>query len=245
MIHRTEAQSFALTISLLSALALQGCQTRPRPADERPAEITLPMAGERTDLDAFRSRLAGFSRGPLHTRTRRAVCAGTRGCVAEVTIQAVGRSTDIHSARGPKPGRIVGHIRNLDPEHTTEMFSLRPSTQAEYYLYIDADPSGAARWNLLEVPVGPSGTIRRMVQENVAQCPGIPEHEAPAYSDVDFLRCGQHEASRSGYKRAGILGNGGFAGLLSRITSSFRTASPSASAYEAGKWYWCPTGCCT
>ncbi len=242
--HRSVVQSIALSISLLSALALQGCQTQPRPTNERPAVVDLPRAGERTDLAAFRSRLAGFYRGPLHTRTRRAICPGTRGCVAEVTIQAVGRSLDIHPLRGPNPGRIVAHIRNLDSEHRTEMFSLKPSTQAEYYLYIDADPAGAARWNLLEVPVGPSGTIARMVQENVVSCPAIPEHAPAPYSDVDFARCGEHAYS-SPYKGAGLLANGAFGSLLSRIADRFHTASPAASALESGKWYWCPNGCCT
>lgn len=242
--HRSAAQSIALISSLFSALALQGCKTRPSYADERPAEIDLHKSLESTDLNAFRAQLAGFYRGPLHTRTRRAVCPGSRGCVAEVTIQAIGRSRDIHPERGPNPGRIVGQIRNLDPEHTTEMYSLRPSSQAEYYLYIDSDSRGAARWNLLEVPVGASGTVRRAVQESVIQCPAIPEHVPPAFSDVDFERCGEHSYP-SAYKRAGIFGDGAVTGFFSRIASRFRTPPPAASAYEAGKWYACPPGCCT
>lgn len=241
--HRSRAQSIVLISSLLSTVALHGCRTQPRYPDERPAEIGLPRPGESTDLNRFRSQLAGFYRGPLHIHTRRALCSGTPGCVAEVTIQAIGRSKDIDPTRGPSPGRIVAQIRNLDREHKTEMDSLRPSSQADYYLYIDSDPAGAARWNLLEVPAGPSGTIRRAVQKNVIQCFPV-ERYPPPYSDVDFARCGEHP-SPTAYKRAGIFGNGAVATFFSVIASRFRTASPAASAIESGKWYWCPNGCCT
>jgi hypothetical protein len=243
--HRSAVQSIALISVFLSAVALAGCRTRPRYTDdERPAEINLPRAGVRADLDSFRTQLDGFYRGPIHTHTRRAVCPGTRGCVAQVTIQAVGRSKDINPGIGPRPGRIVAHILNLDPNHTTEMYSLKPSTQAEYYLYIDAAPSGVARWNILEVPTGRSGTVRRDIQDSVVQCPANSEHGAPPYSDVDFARCGEHRYPIT-YKGAGILGNGAIERLFSTIASRFYTAAPAPSALESTKWYWCDRGCCT
>lgn len=242
--HRRAAKSIALIGSLLSAVALQGCQTQPRYPDERAAEIDLSKVGERIDLNRFRSQLAGFYRGPLHTHTRRAVCSGPRGCVAEVTIQAVGRSKDIDPRMGPNPGRIVGHIRNTDAEHTTEMYSLKPSSQAEYYLYIDRGPGGAARWNLVEVPAGPSGAISKVVQDSVKPCNELSGREPPPqYSDVDFARCGEHYPP--GYKAAGIFGNEVLTTFFSSIVSRFRAPSPAASTIEAGSWYKCPTGCCT
>jgi hypothetical protein len=245
--HRSAAKSIALISSLVTAVTVEGCHPQPTPPDERPAEIDLPKAGESINLDRFRTQLAGFYRGPLHRHTRRAVCAAPRpgapGCVAEVTIQAIGKSMDIHAKPGPMPGRIVGHIRNTDPEHTTEMYSLRPSSQAEYYLYIDRGPSGA-RWNLLEVPTRPFGPIGRVVLDSVTECNDGPGHEPlPEYSDVDFSKCGEHYPSP--YKRAGILGNQVLPAFFSSIASRLRAPLPAASTIEAGSWYKCPTGCCT
>ena len=124
----------------------------------------------------------------------RAICtakSSTVGCVAKVTIQAIGLSRDIHADKGPLRGRVIGQIRNLDPQDMTEMDSLKPSSQMDYYIYIDSAPSGRARWNLLEVPNVREGIIRRIVQEEVKQC-GEKQGFEWRRSDVDFANCGDH-----------------------------------------------------
>jgi hypothetical protein len=241
MIYRLKAAQWIVAAPLLIVALACGVQTAPQYLTERPAEIRVPQERESINLDAWRADLKPYSRGPLHTHTRPAICpvtSGTGVCHADVTIQAIGLSRDIHPDTAPRPARVIGQIRNLDPQHMTEMDSLKPSSQADYYVYIDAAPNGRARWNLLEVPNARAGTIRKIVKKEVVQC-----REKPGFkwsrSDVDFANCGDHflqSVSRSelftsnGLKRA-------YSSLAVRLF-------PGTVSFPPGTWLGCPGGCC-
>lgn len=242
--HRRAGESMLLASSVVGVMGLLGC----RPATRYPAEKPLEIQVETTksiDLDAFRAQFATAYRGPLHTHERRAICSrpsSARGCVAKVTIQARGESKDIGPEKPIKGERVIAEIRNLDPQDLTEMYSLKPASQAEYLVLIDNGANGLPRWNLLEVPTARYGLIRRIPGEKVTRCPQIPEHEPVPYSDVDFSECGAEHPSRPSATRAGLIDQGGFGSFLAKLVSHFR---PSPVMAEPGEWMYCTPGCCT
>ena len=119
------------------------------------------------------------------------------------------------------------------------MDSLKPSSQADYYVYVDRAPSGHSRWNLLEVPSTPRGVIRRITKNEVAQC-----GEKPGYvwehSDVDFASCGDH--ALAGMVKADLLTPTGLTRFFSAVAKLMRA---NAAMAEKSTWYGCPSGCCT
>jgi hypothetical protein len=242
MIYRLTAARWIVMASPMLAVA-PGCgvQTAPQNLPERPAEIRPPQERERIDLDAFRGQFRQYSRGKLHNRTRRAICTDrsiTVGCEVRVTIQAIGLSRDIHPDSAPRPGRVIGQIRNLDPQDITELDSLKPASQADYYIYVDAAPSGRARWNLLEVPNAREGIIRRIVQAEVRHCNEKPGFRW-SHSDVDFARCGDHYLEN--LSRAEMFSSKGLMRFFSTVAARL---FPGAAAAQPGTWYGCPGGCC-
>jgi hypothetical protein len=208
---------------------------------ELPAEYSPPREGTSTSLDSIRAYVDTFYHGPLHTHTRAAICAKSPpgGCEVSVTIQAIGRSKDILADSGPSPGRIIGLIRNLDSTNLTQMDSLKPSAQANYYIYIDRAPSGHSRWNLLEVPQTPTGVIHRFTKNEVHQCGEKPGYVWP-HSDVDFSACGEHALAEMVH--ADLSTQVGWSRLFSAVAKLMRANPPMA---EKGRWYGCPSGCCT
>jgi hypothetical protein len=238
--RRTAAARWIVVATSLLAVA---CVSKSRSAQkpELPAVFELPKEGESTNLDSIRAYLDTFSRGPLHAHSRPAICADRSvagGCVDSVTIQAIGLSKDIKAGAGPAPGRVIGQIRNLDARNLTEMDSLKPASQADYYIYLDRDTSGHARWNLLEVPIAHAGIIRRIVQQEVNQCGEKPGYEWPQ-SDVDFANCGDH--ALQGMVLAEIFTPAGVSRLFS-LVAKYTRAQPT---HRRGKWYGCSNGCCT
>lgn len=239
--RRTAAARWIVVAASLPALA---CVSNPSPPEkpERAAVIEMPGEGARSNLDSLRAYLDTFSRGPLHHHFRRAICADKSvvgGCVDSVTIQAIGLSKDIKAGAGPAPGRVIGQIRNLDARNLTEMDSLKPASQADYYIYIDRATSGGARWNLLEVPNSRAGIIRRIVQQDVKPCGEKPGYEW-AHSDVDFANCGDH--ALEGMVKAEIFT---LAGVRHFFLLLAKQVSAGSRMSQQGKWYGCPNGCCT
>ncbi len=241
LFRRTMTSWMVMVASVLGG----ACVSNSRAKVEKPelrAVLELPREGTRTNLDSLRAYLDTFSRGPLHTRVRRAVCADRpagKGCVDSVTIEAIGSSRDIKANAGPSPGRVIGRIRNLDSRDPTEMYSLKPVSQAEYYVYIDRAPSGAARWNLLEVPKTGAGTIRKIVLPEVKPCGEKPGYEWQS-SDVDFANCGDH--ALQGMVTAEMFTPAGLLHFFSLLGKKFRA---NLIADESYVWYACSNGCCS
>jgi len=119
------------------------------------------------------------------------------------------------------------------------MDSLKPASQADYYVYIDRASSGRARWNLLEVPNAHAGIIRKIVQQEVHQCGEKPGYKWPR-SDVDFANCGDH--ATDGMVKAEMFTPAGMRHFFSALAKVIRANSAMT---PTGKWYGCNNGCCT
>jgi hypothetical protein len=229
--------------SALALLGLVQCAPVARSTDERPiafrSEINRSM-----NLDEFRAQFVNVYRGGLHTHERRAICTNNApvgsGCIAKVTIQAVGKSNDIDPRKPFKDPRVIAEIKNLDRTDVTEMFSLKPLSQATYYLMIDSGPDGYPQWDLIEVPALRVGSLRLIKGKKVETCPGF-EHVPPPYSDVDFSFCGEHPF-RDATAKAGLVDVSGWRSLLLKVSSLFRRSTVTL---EPGEWMYCPSGCCT
>lgn len=231
------ASSTASTTASTTASSTPSDPRSTRP--EQPAEIQLPATGTKTNLDSLRAYLDTFYHGALHPHELDAICAdkaSTGGCTARVTIQAIGLSKDIKPDSGPRRGRVIGEIKNLDPRNRTQLDSLLPSSRATYYVYLDRAASGHARWNLLEVPATPTGTIRKIAQHEVRGC-----GERPGYgwrhSDVDYSNCGDH--ALTDMVSASLLTATGLVRFAMRLDKYLRAIS-----LPAIKWYGCSGGCC-
>ncbi|HEY3114722.1 MAG TPA: hypothetical protein VGJ62_13660 [Gemmatimonadaceae bacterium] len=241
MFFRTAASLTVVAAALLSVSCAKKENTPPE-KPERPAEVSPPKEGATTNLDSLRAYLDTFYHGDLHRHLVPAICADKSATTCrdsvKVTIQAIGLSKDIKSDSGPARGRVIGQMRNLDSQKLTELDSLKPATQADYYIYIDRATDGHARWNLLEVPNTHTGTIRRIVQNNVRAC-----NEKPGYgwlhSDVDFANCGEHALDKMVSLRlltaTGLIR---FAGALERYLRA------QGGGGQRSKWYGCNYGCC-
>lgn len=239
------ATTLVLVVGVLSGvLAVQSCTTVATYPDERPLNVRLPDARTRIDLDSFRTQFAHAYVGPPHTHERRAICSSPQagvGCIAKVTIQALGESKDIRPNYPFKEERVIGRIRNLDSTDVTEMYSLKPASEVEYLIVVDGGPDGVPRWNLLEVPAGRYGFVKKIPGKKITPCPPIP-HVEPEYSDVDFANCGDpHPMSRAAQK-AGMGWLGGMESLLLKFLGRY---NPRILTAEPGEWMYCPSGCCT
>jgi hypothetical protein len=241
MLFRRTAARWLLLAAPLASISCAKKDKTISDGAEQPAEYSPPREGMTTNLDSLRSYVDTFYHGPLHKRSRAAICtkSAPAGCEVSVTIQAIGRSKDILADSGPSPGRIIGLIQNLDSTNLTQMDSLKPSAQANYYIYIDRAPSGHSRWNLLEVPQTPTGVIRRFTKTEVNQCGERPGYMWPQ-SDVDFSACGDH--ALAAVVHADLLTPVGWSHLFSAVANLMR---PHTAMAEKGKWYGCPSGCCT
>jgi hypothetical protein len=209
---------------------------------EEPAEIQLPMEESPSNLDSLRASLDAkhFYHGPLHYREIPAYCTDktiTGGCIAGVTIQAIGLSKDIKADSGPARGRVIGEIRNLDSVDVTKMDSLKPQSRATYYIYMDRAASGHARWSLLEVPATHTGSIHRVIQNEVRACGERPGYTW-AHSDVDLSNCGRHALAE--IHTAQLLTATGWLSVVGRVERYLRALTAS----ERTKWYGCTGGCC-
>ena len=206
---------------------------------EYPAEVPAPRSI--TNLDSLRASLDTFYHGTLHRHEVPAICADKTivgGCIAEITIQAIGLSKDIRADRGPERGRVIGEIRNLDSADVTTTDSLKPTSKASYYIYMDRAGDGHARWNLLEVPREKTGSIRMIVQNEVKACGEKPGYEWP-HSDVDLSSCGQH-AFAAGIQPRQLLTATGLLNFITRLDRYVRAKM----AARRTKWYGCNGGCC-
>ena len=221
-----------------SRTASSGTSTK----QEYPAEIQVPAAGTTVNLDSLRAYLdTGFYHGELHPHEVPAICANKSivgGCIAPITIQAIGLSKDIAADSGPARGRVIGEIRNLDSTDVTTMDSLKPASKATYYVYMDRATDGHARWNLLEVPSAKMGSIRKIVQNEVKACGEKPGYQWP-HSDVDLSSCGQH-AFAAGIQPRQLLTATGLLDFISRLERYTRARM----AARRTKWYGCNGGCC-
>jgi hypothetical protein len=231
--------SFAIMLTVLIVpLYGTGCAPLPKPPapGERPAEIVLPPTNTVGNLNTVRRDVGQFRHGPKHLHQRAATCSG---CVVEVEIQSVGRTTDIRPINGPARFRIVGRIKNNDPRDVEAKYSLKPD--AEYLMWIAPARLNNARtsqtiWGLLELPPGSTGQIRPDTIGYVEVCPHT-KPPATGTSDTDFRHCEGAHASQTPLHSQPALS------AVTFFASS--DASSSGLSYARPSWFDCGGVCCT
>jgi len=201
--------------------------------------------GVSSNPDTFRKQFAVTEiEGVKHTRDRAGACPG---CVVSVEIRAKHSTTDFGPGMPPPPGgRIVAFIQNTDRHINEAYYGFRPSTDADYYFYVDKRPDAdSSRITVLEVPKVGTLVVRAGRQKNLEYChiygPGHPSHRP----DADFLEYKPPCTVISSVAKSKIQ----MASLLS-FSSVTGFALGGASALQAamlvseGGWIDCNSGCC-
>lgn len=175
--------------------------------------IELPP-GVPSNPAQFLAQVQTIAVGITHTRSREAVCAGCSVNVYVETLYATPINLD-----NPGAGTVSARFTNLDSVNTEKMYGLKPSTQAKYFMWVDAAPStNRARWTLLEVPSNPAaGLVTATHQGRLSLCaPNTPGQ--PMVPEVDFVNF-KHPQGCTGGGGVWVLG-------------------------PAPIWKKCSTGCC-
>lgn len=240
---RVSRHLLGLAAVLLGAASSSGAQVTagvPQPQLVKP-DLTGPLPdGVPSDPTAFRKRIASLNLalGRQHIRPRSGVCQNR--CVIQVEIRSLGTTTNVDTAKGPRPGKPVARIRNRDRRIVEYVYQLLPYSQAEYFVWIDRTPStDHSRLTLLEVPRGDRGTVKNVYQKALEAC--SPPHK-PSYSDADFRDCKEAHAMLE------LPGRDS-----DRPQTAFASASPRGQAVQSLQtpyllqlplWFRCMSGCC-
>jgi hypothetical protein len=241
---RSSAASLAvgrwLAVSLLTtAIACATAETNLPPPD---AKNDLPDGVSRNTTE-FRQRVSSFApSGNVHRRGRPGRCAV---CLINISIEAVGDTRLIDPRNGPAQGRAVAHILNLDPTDTEAYYGIQPSTQAEYYLWVDRSPgSGRARWTLLRVPMD-AGIVTAGRPHDLKLCRKSDVGEIKT-SDADFAEY-RHPAGCDANVDAEDLKASQASVLPLRVDALLKhvTAFLFPPTRIQGGWIDCARGCCT
>jgi hypothetical protein len=242
--NRSSAASLAvgrwLAVSLLTtALACATAETNLQPPD--PANDLPP--GVSKNPAEFRQHVSAFAlSGNVHRRGRPGRCPT---CLINISIEAVGDTRLIDPRNGPAQGRAVAHILNLDPTDTEAYYGIQPSSQAEYYLWVDRNPvSGRARWTLLRVPMG-AGSVTAGRPRDLRLC-RMSEPGEIKTSDADFA-----ENRHPNGCDASLDGDDMKASQASLVPHRIEALLGHVTAYLfpptriGGGWIDCIRGCCT
>ena len=184
-------------------------------------------------------------RDTVHDRARPGRCAML--CTVNVRIRTLGQTGDIDAGNGPDVGRAIARIENLDPTDVEALFGFRPSTEAQYFFWVDRNPTTRrARFTALWVPR--TGNVRAGHQKDLILC----HPRRPGYagvSEVDFYEykhmvgepCSAPGADKtSRVSEASLFSVRPFLALYERVKELIggeRTAD--------GAWIDCNSGCCT
>jgi hypothetical protein len=198
----------------------------------------------------FRQQHTRFSGRPTHTRTRRANCergAMARAkCVVEIAIEVDATAAVPNPDAPPAAGYAIARLNNLDALDIEEEYDMVPSSQAEYFVWIDAMPGGSGtRWTLLYVPKG-SGSVQTAYVARLSRCKENPGARPP---NVDFAEFAGHSHGQCGVSTnnpepspalASIFTARPLSALVTAISSLINGGAKTAN----GMWFEC-SGCCT
>jgi hypothetical protein len=236
--------------AIFSVAISWGCTSQSFPDSDilYPNAWNTPLPpGVSSDPTTFLNSVSGVPPGDsVHVRTRVGNCAGL--CLVQVRIAAMGNTGDIDAKNGPAVGRPVARIENLDPTDTETYFGFRPVTEAEYYFWVDRDPSsGRARLTVIWVPKT-GGAVRAGHQRNLKLC----HNHAAGYkrvSDVDFfeykhpvgLPCDAGDvAATAAVNEASLFSARPFVALYAHVKKLIN-----GEMKADGGWIDCNLGCCT
>lgn len=193
------------------------------------AMFTLPASNSVVDLEAYRQSFNRWEKRGGNTRTRSAGSGTT-----DVTIEAYPWAHASGPKHVPPAGRalLVGHLVNHGTL-TTTMYSLKPGSVAEYFLFA-TNVNGEAGWEMREVSNEASGTMPVRARGMYVGC----GHPPAKSSEADFKSCA-NAAMKHDLKLASSMG---FVGIIQEWMSS--NARKSAFLDDPA-WISCDAGCCT
>ncbi len=196
------------------------------------ASFSLPGSTEDVDLAAYRQSFNKWPRVGGHRRTRNAGSTTT-----EVTISAYPWAHASGPRHVPPAGRslLVGHLVNNGDE-TTTMYSLKPGSEAEYFLFI-TNVNGEAGWEMREVSNEASGPMPVRASGMYVSC----NHGPAKSSEADFKSCAG-AASASATSELRLASSFGFVGM---IQEWFASRSTKTAFFDDPAWISCDAGCCT
>ena len=235
-------EKWLVAAPLLLLLACAGVQpVTVAPGMEYSGDWNTPLPpGVSSNPDSFRKQFTVTS-GIKHRRERAGACPG---CIVEVEIQAINSASDFAPGSPPPSGRAVAFIQNTDSHITEAYYGFRPSTQADYYFWVDKRPDAdSSRMTVLEVPKVGTLVVRAGRQKNLEYCHIYPPgHHAP---DADFLEYKPPCTAISSTAKSKII----VASLLSSSTVTGFAVGGAAALQTAmmssqGGWIDCNSGCC-
>jgi hypothetical protein len=209
------------------------------PTADAPRPIGFP-----TDTSAYSARLSHYTlTGAPHSRERKADSCFLFWCSkVEVTIQALGNTTDIDPPNAPVDPTPVAHLVNADSHKTEKYYHLLPSAQAEYDLWVNRKPGGGVEWRVIG-KLKPSGTLVFGQPTDLQYCHHLRRPGDPAVSDADFAEFKPPCDVRLDVAAASIksgLSSSIFASVFAHLASWVAEA-----ARSGGGWIDCSRGCCT
>lgn len=227
-------------LAFLAVAAVLTCGPYP-PLPPPPPAGPLPP-GVSSDPAQFRQQVSGLTRGQTHIRSRPGRCLNG-GCTVEIEIEVLG--TVIPNPNdAPDQGFAYANIRNMDASDEEAKYRLDPTTQADYYIWMDSLPGfNKTRWTLLRVPKR-GGNVENKFSRTLTEC-----HPGPPALDVDFAEYKHPRGSPCrvamddvdpGVNLASSFSSAPFAPLLKRIAALVSDRAGAA----PGAWFGCGTGCC-
>lgn len=199
--------------------------------------------GVSSNADSFRTHLINVVPGVKYNRLRAGTCSG---CKVKVSIQSIANTFALGPGLPPTTGLAVAHIQNLDPRNTEGYYGFRPSTEADYYFWVDKRPDAdSARITVLEVPrVGP---VRAGRQKNLQYCHKYPRGKDSLPAAADFVEykapCDVGPiAASSKISEASLFSAAPFGRVFAGVATvllAFETL------ISQGGWIDCNSGCCT
>lgn len=210
-----------------------------------PERIPLPP-GVNPNATIFRNSLqASYPVTRTHDRPRPGNCSK---CLVIVHIDVLGdtRRVDADNPPAAPAGLAIAHLVNMDKKDNEAYFNLRPSTVADYYVWVDDNGGRKARYTLLEL-VGNAVTATK--QWNVRKCHQHSTAYPPGSSDFDFYEF-KHlgEECDKGYS-AGVVGvnQASFFTVipLRQLLTRINAIVLGEKGAVPGSWIECASGCCT
>lgn len=194
-------------------------------------QLTLDSA---IDLTAYRASLPTFPNGNGHTRSR--LGKGCGNCWTDVTIIASDTARHFGPGSPPSAGDSipVAFIRNIGTTETV-MYSIKPSTQADYVVYV-INSSGNAKWILVEVPTGTTGQLKIKHRGELHGC----GHPMVRRSEADFRDCDYNITRTDSDAKLLFASRSSWQGPLANFM-----AKTSLIVTEDPGWISCSDGCCT
>jgi hypothetical protein len=199
----------------------------------------LPQ-GVSPNAEQFRARIApGKFSGTRWVRKRAGKCLGN--CPVDVAIEAIAPTRTIDLVHPARPARAVARIENLDATRTEAYYGLKPSTRADYYLWVDW-VSGRTRMTMLEVPRG-SGRVRGGRYRNLQVCHSYRHGpDSTDFGDADFIEY-HGPCDSAGIKRAALIPSVSLVGIANFFRWAKRAPAQTELRSEGG-WIDCNSGCC-